>query len=425
MSGQATIGSDALAKGSSIRVTALCRLLAAAQLGLVAVTWKLWTPQTVFPQVPLLQSACDLPGWLDWCCLSLFVTASVVLFIGVRGEIVRRVSAAVAALALAGFFVLDQHRLQPWAWQFFLLLLLIALADDHTIWRGWTWLVISIYFWSAVSKLDYSFCHDQGPALIGGLKQALGLRGIPNRWTESIDSAAALCLAIGELGVALLLAFARTRRFGLWGGTLMHVGLLVALGPFGLRHSNGVLLWNTFFIAQDWLLFCGCAKHHVGSEMTSDARISPRHRIALALIGLFTLGPALELVGYCDHWLGWAVYSARSDQSEVMVNPDSDFQGPVNQSVDNRLLIGSWSLQQLAVPIYPQHRFHVGVVLDLAEHHGFRGVLVLKRPPDRLSGRPSGENISIPVDDAAAVELNKMAESFFWNARPRRLTSLQ
>lgn len=417
-------GREPMVVEPTARNTVHCQLLAVGLLSLIAATWKLWIPQSAFPQVPLLRAACELPGWIDWTCLAVLIVASVALFIAARPGRFRRISAAAVASALAAFFVLDQHRLQPWAWQFFLLSLLLALADDSTVRRGWVWLVISIYFWSAVSKLDYTFCHDQGPALIRGLKHAIGIRGIPNRWTDSIDIGAALVLALGELVVAILLSYSRTRPAGLWAATVMHLGLLLALGPLGLNHSHGVLLWNLFFIAQDWLLF-----GHRSAINPSQARpanpASLRQRVVQAFIGLVIVWPALELVGYCDHWLGWAVYSARSDQAEVIVNPDIEPEPAINRTIDNRLLIAPWSLQQLAAPVYPQHRFLVGVVLDLAEHHQFRGTLVLKKTPDRFSGQPAGENLTIPVEDAAAVELNHVADTFFWNARPRRLTSGQ
>ncbi|MFX4944919.1 hypothetical protein ABTB59_19260, partial [Acinetobacter baumannii] len=39
----------------------LFRLLAIGQALLIAVTWPLWTPQTAFPQVPLVQAAGKCP----------------------------------------------------------------------------------------------------------------------------------------------------------------------------------------------------------------------------------------------------------------------------------------------------------------------------------------------------------------------------
>ena len=107
----------------------LIRWLAVGVLALVAATWKLWTPQAVFPQVPLIRAACDWPGWLDWGCLAVLVASSLtMLFVARRGWLGRG-SCLGLAVSLSGFFVLDQHRLQPWAWQFFLLAVLLSLAD--------------------------------------------------------------------------------------------------------------------------------------------------------------------------------------------------------------------------------------------------------------------------------------------------------
>ncbi|MBS0203661.1 MAG: hypothetical protein JSS49_12220 [Planctomycetes bacterium] len=423
----------------------LTRLLAIGVLALVAGTWKLWTPQTVFPQVPLISAACNWPAWCDWVCLSLLALSSVALLLFPLQ--CRRMASAGVALALAGFFVLDQHRLQPWAWQFFLLALLLSLADDATARRGWNWLAISIYFWSAISKLDYTFCHEQGPALLGGLKQAMGVRGLETQWTRLVDVAGSFGFALGELSVAILLAWPRTRGLGLWIAILMHVTLLAALGPLGLNHSHGVLLWNLFFIAQDWLLFRSI-RHQ--STLSDDQTSVPwitrirnrlewpqaaRSRLALALIVGAIIWPSLEPVGLCDHWLAWAVYSARPGQSHIIANSGMNLGGlPITEKISRDSIemdstmhhplvvhiieTGRWSLQALGVPILPEVRFQIGVACHLAEHAHFRGAVILSTPANRWTGASSQQIVSFgnyPEGDVATI-----AKSFFWNSRQRR-----
>ncbi len=430
----------------------LTRLLAIGQLVLLAATWKLWTPQTDFPQIPLIRAACDWPGWVDWVCLGILIASSIVLLIVARRGCISRAASAGIAISLAVFFVLDQHRLQPWAWQFFLLAILRSLADDTTARRGWMWLAISIYFWSGVSKLDYTFCHEQGPALLGGLKQAMGMRGMPNRWTETIDIVGSFCFALGELGVAVLLAWPRTRWLGLWTATIMHATLLVALGPQGLNHSHGVLLWNVFFIAQDWMLFrtfritptpgatsaTGTRWQRLRSRMEW-----PRHfrvRAALVTIIAAMLWPLLEPVGLCDHWLAWAVYSARPGQVEVVAHLDMDikklpmqtqeiwaeFAWPLGYAlhpvVYHTLNVSQWSLDKLAVPNYPQSRFQVGVAMFLVDHFDFQGTVVLWKPRNRWTGKPVS-NTAVFVGRGTIGELETLADSFFWNVRPRKMAN--
>lgn len=418
------------------------RLLAAGLLALVAVTWKLWTPQDVFPQVPLIRAACDWPGWFDWVCLAVLVASSLTLLVvGQRGWWSRG-SCIAMALSLAGFFILDQHRLQPWAWQFFLLAVLLSLADDTTARRGWRWLVIGIYFWSAVSKLDYTFCHEQGPALLGGLKQAMGLRGMPNRWTEALDVVGSLGIALGELSVAVLLAWPRARWLGLWTATIMHLALLAALGPFGLNHSLGVLLWNVFFIVQNWLLFREAAASHPPSGETALIQVgswlrdlatwptSRPNRLALGVIAAAMAWPVLEPFGYCDHWLAWAVYSARTDVFEVSLRIETNVSfRPVSASphliiehfgANGRFDLARWSLNELAAPIYPQNRFHVGVwlaVLNRGDPELTNAWLYLWGPRHRWTARTVHARGLVRRD-----EIEAEADNFFWNAHPRLAT---
>ena len=37
---------------------------------LFAATWRLWTPQTVFPQIPFFAALRTVPGWIDWFALA-------------------------------------------------------------------------------------------------------------------------------------------------------------------------------------------------------------------------------------------------------------------------------------------------------------------------------------------------------------------
>lgn len=433
--------------------THLRRFLAIFQLALVAAPWKLWTPQTVFPQVPLLEFACDLPGWCDGICLAGLVSSSTLLLFLATHELWSRISTGVVVISLAGLFLLDQHRLQPWAWQFFLLAILLTLADDQTARRGWMWLAISIYFWSAVSKLDYTFFHQQGPALLGGLKKAAGLLGGENRWTQLFDIAGSMLFVGGEFGVSLLLMVPRTRWLGLWGAIGMHLTLLATLGPFGLNHSKGVLLWNLFFIGQAWLLFHTTARAGTASlsisrresawRIWNDCRsASGANRAAMAVILLAVLWPSLESFGLCDHWLAWSVYSARPGHANLQSSTQFDaqrfripyydqttwdlFEGdspdaPIHRST-RYLNLAEWSLQELGVPIYPESRFQVGVAWSLARERQLRGRLELIPAGSRFTGEPLSESTYLEIGPAAQEDLERIASTYNWNARPRNLT---
>ena len=415
----------------------LTRWLAIGLLALVTSTWKLWTPQAVFPQVPLIRAACDWPGWLDWGCLAVLVASALtMLFVARRGWLGRG-SCLGLAVSLSGFFVLDQHRLQPWAWQFLLLAVLLSLADDDTARRGWRWLVIGIYFWSAVSKLDYTFCHEQGPALLEGLRRAMGLRGLPNPWTEALDIVGSLGIALSELGVAVLLAWPRARWLGLWAATTMHVALLAALGPLGLNHSLGVLLWNAFFLVQNWLLFRATAGERpvVGETFPAQMRqwwrdlatwpASRTNRLALGTILAAMTWPVLEPLGYCDHWLAWAVYSARAETVHIIAidtektchsNWEPIRLNGVDLEAGKTLDISGRSLRVLGVPICPHERFQIGVTSALLQAERIHyAVVTVNYVPQRVTGKVS-------VRRFLREELLEELDRHTINAHPRMAT---
>ena len=51
------------------QVVWLRKAMAGFGLLLLANTWRLWTPQTEFPQIPFFSLLIDVPGVVDWIAL--------------------------------------------------------------------------------------------------------------------------------------------------------------------------------------------------------------------------------------------------------------------------------------------------------------------------------------------------------------------
>jgi len=113
----------------------LRKTMAAFGLLLFAITWRLWTPQTEFPQIPFFRWLVNVPGAVDWIVASAMTVGLVAMLLGTqrwaRGSLVLFL-ASTAVLVL-----LNQHRLQPWV---YLLLvtggLLVCLPNKTSL----TWL---------------------------------------------------------------------------------------------------------------------------------------------------------------------------------------------------------------------------------------------------------------------------------------------
>lgn len=276
------------------------------------------------------------------------------------------------SLALACLFLTNQHRLQPWAYQGWLYGILFACLPAATAKRFLIALTISIYAYSALGKFDQQFLHTVGPDLVTALLPWLD-RGVES--TDELLSIAAAALPTAELGLAICLAIPHTRRFAGVAAIAMHGLLLIALGPLGLGHSHAVLAWNVFLAAQAWLVFV--KPPPVEPPQQSVGSWQPAAGMAARLIVLAALGlPLLERTGYWDHWLSWSLYSPHTSRVDVQLHRTATAALPQSAAEFLRpsseqdgwydLALDRWSLAQLAVPVYPQARFQLGVAQDLS-----------------------------------------------------------
>lgn len=394
------------------RQTKLCRWWAVAGLALFGATWKLWTPQTEFPQVPLFGWAGSLPPIVDWLAFGVLLGS---LTVAAWKPDSRRSWIAIA-VSLGVLMVLDQHRLQPWAWQLLLMAIWWSSANvgqasnlPHVV------LTISIYFWSAISKLDADFVASHGQTLIEALFRSVGINAA--HWPASAKSWLAIFLPIGELLVAIGLCWSRTQRAALIAATALHVGLILALGPLGLGHRPGVLLWNVAFVGHGWLLFgrhaCWSTRS-AGEGATSPKSRVPSLTLRVGLLAFVCVWPVTERWGLCDRWLAWSVYAARSERVSVALTDEGLLRLPESARrcvTDGELPLDRWSLAALDVPIYPQLRFQFGVVEWLRRRCGEENLVEVIVQHSRGAG---GE-----VERLTVEQCDERRRVFWINSQPQ------
>lgn len=397
----------------------LVNLLAIGQVAFFLTT-SLWWPPFGFPQVPLLAVARDWPIGVD---VVAFVGSLSGMFLQRRAELSQtgRLRHGVCALSFAVLFLLNQHRVQTWAYQFFILHVWLTLAQPRHVLVGWRWLTISIYVYSAMSKFDYGFCMQHGPFLWDGFLHVWGFPHGTANWPASLRFLAAASMPITEFLAALALCFQRTQRLGLVMSIVMHGFLLVTLSPWGHNHSLGVLLWNGFFIVQNLLLFPGPVAL---SSLGTWKPAATRSKIAWGFLMFFLIAPVGEPFGLWDHWPSWAVYAARPAKTSVFIHEDDllrippelqrYLQPPAPLDVWHPIRLDRWSLDVAKVPIYPETRFHVGVALAFAERCQIATMKIeIDSPPNRWTGeRTRKESVGLEA-------IHQLAATFRLNAQPR------
>lgn len=262
-----------------------------------------------------------------------------------------------------GLVLLDQHRLQPWMYQFLVFAILVAFSKPRSALFWMRWIVISIYIFSAISKFDYQFIHTVGDQMLSTLVSFIGLDS--STWPANVRYWLVVAFPFGELLVGLGLASAKTRKLVIPFAIALHVTLLLILGPLGMGHRPGVLVWNMFFIAQAVLLFGGRPLRQSTAD-ESVSRDGPLEFVGSLVAMLVILFPATQAIGICDHWPAWEVYAPRSSRVEIASSGlefKSSSGGAPSPETEPWLNLQQWSLVELGVPIYPEGRFQLAIAM--------------------------------------------------------------
>jgi len=405
-------------------------------IALVASTWRLWTPQTGFPQVPLFSILCAAAVWIDWICLACLTAGLLALSMLGPG----RLNTCGCILILASLLVLvclDQHRLQPWAYQLWLFTAIWLCCDDKRDLSLMRWLMVSIYFYSAFGKFDFEFLHTVGQQMLGAMAKLVGQDSstIP----ASMRLAIVAAFPMTELAIAFGLAWPKSRRIAGLLAIVLHFTLIAILGPWGLNHRLGVLIWNALFSVQAFYLFVVKRKTEPSNRIdalqpmrNNSGRLSVvSQTICIALIAMVIALPCTERFGIWDHWPSWALYAPHSSRVRVEVAGPSVGKLPAELVAliaqpslpEGEILdwvivpLDAWSLRSFDTPIYPQSRFQLGVaktIASLIDSESEVRVTILG-----TASRFTGQRQSQVLE--GSTQIDKAGANYWFNANPRRL----
>jgi hypothetical protein len=386
------------------------RLVVAAALaaGLLLAP-RLFLATRVYPRAPVLDGWPLLPTPLDLVVLGALLAAlgGVALAPRPRGW---AAAATVLALILAAD---DQSRWQPWFYQYVAMLAALALAretgDTLAAWRA---VLVGLYLWSGVQKLNAAFMTHLFPWLVeplaGVLPLALG-RVLLGGW---------MLVPAMEIAVAVGLLVPRLRRVAVAAAIAIHLVILGLLGPLGHGTNAVVWPWNLAMAALVALLFWN------GGPVAARHVLVPRrlgvHAAALLLFGVL---PALSFSGRWDAYLSGALYSGNIKAAALSVTdavaarlPDPARRHVVrNRMGANVLDVWEWSMDELAVPAYPEDRVFRAVARDVCRLAADPADVVLV-----VFGRPgalTGDREVTRCDCAAIRRLGP------WGARPCRVVA--
>lgn len=347
--------------------------LGGATLVMLALSWPLWVGGDTIPRVPFVRRLPAVSGLGSGIAFGLLLGALAVSTTRVAWRGALTLGLGILVALILG----DQHRFQPWAYQFLMIgLLLVCLPPAQALTYA-RWWFVSLYFYSGLSKLDVSFCNELGNLFLVTAVRPLGLE--PAEWPAAWRIGAILAMPLGEIGVATALLVPRTRRIGLAAALALHAALLGILGPWGLRHSGIVLVWNAAMMIELAILFGPRFSVPEEAAPTGTGRLlGGLARLGFWLAAILPLG---ERWGWCDTWPAHALYASHSERTEVFLHDaqwdelTTDLKAHLKEpGLDpwRRFDLTAWSRDARGVPVYPQGRACNGLAESIAARYGGR-----------------------------------------------------
>ena len=357
-------------------------------LGL-AMSSRVWIGPRSYPLTPVFDLFGSLLHLSDTVLFAaLFALAAVIL---VYPKPQKFIAAFVAIVAI--FCLLDVTRLQPWVYQYGLVVLTLGLfswdSDDVTG-RQRTLnivrlIVAATYVFSGLQKINAEFIEQVFPDLVQPISDAVPVSAYP----LYLAGFAAPFIQIA-FGIGLLTR--RFRRVSLIAAVAMHVFILAMLGPFGANWNSIVWPWTAALAAFDLLLFTGKEKFSL-----RDVLWTRRYPYHAAVLGLLAVAPLLSFFGLWDAYLSAALYSGNLTEAFIYVTEEGkrvlpeDISRHLEETAPGHyeLDFGRWSVADLNVTPYPETRVYKRVAKQVCQRMRDSDDLVLVIREQRLFlGKP-------------------------------------
>lgn len=381
------------------RLTVFRWLLCAAFIGGISFSIQLWFPTSrSFPRAPVLFAPPEASMLAaEWSLSTILVVALILTMVSKRPALL----SVLALVTLSVLVAFDQSRLQPWVYQYSLLLGVLALHDwrtndvavsDRTL-SLLQLTVAAVYFWSGLQKLNFTFVHEIFPALLDPLLNALP-------WLPQPASGVGIFVALTEILIGCGLLYPRTRDLFVWLALTMHgvaLALLIARG-----YNSVVWIWNCALMLVVTILFW---RSDIYFWRPSRVRQDLKSKLAIAVTLSAALLPLLSFLVWWDMYLSGALYSGNTPVGVVKVDRKVGTQLPatakaqlfsVETTGEEVLPLLEWSMADLNVPVYPETRVYKQITVDICKLATNKNEieLIVKERPTIFSGRYNVTRIS-------------------------------
>jgi uncharacterized membrane protein YphA (DoxX/SURF4 family) len=337
------------------------------------ITYKLWLSTRLFPLAPV-GNFLYAP---DWVHLGLFITSLLCLLALLAAPSFKVIPPLLFTLEVLTC-LLDQNRWQPWEYQYLFTLVIFAgyRNKDAAMKNVLVFMLAAIYFYGGLSKLNEGFLLMQWDHMILTAYFKTPTAVVQNTVVHLCGYLLGATEALAGIG----LLFRPTRKVAAIFLALMHVFILLVVGPLGLRYNISIWPWNVAMIGYLALFLSRKSKveslkSKVESRKSGTPTESPNillvsFRAPLSLIALIIWGilPALNYIGLWDNYLSASLYSGKIPFMAVCID-DTTAVRPLKPYLSKTdtlhlcngqalLNVTAWAMKEMKAPPYPELRVY-------------------------------------------------------------------
>jgi hypothetical protein len=326
----------------------------------ILLSHNLWAGDRWFPKTTFMDDYFGVPAPYDYIHLIILISLLIFSFISQK-------KAPNIFLVLFCLYLCfdDQNRLQPWFYNYILILFILLFykyrVDESnnytTVFISLQLLVALIYFFSGIQKMNASFVPDTFEWMVSSFDKVLSERQL-NLVTKFGNGVPYFELIIG---VGLLIKPLRYIIIPLV--IIMHIFILMTLGPMGKDYNIVIWPWNIIMIILVLLLFA-----NVKQERFFDISFLFKGLSFYIVITLMLIFPIFSLKNQYDSYLSSSLYSSNLNDCQLILSNKAYKQLPyyirrfvVKKDDNNILYIKKWAAEELNVPCVPEYRIYKNV----------------------------------------------------------------
>lgn len=326
----------------------------------ILLSHNLWAGDRWFPKAAFIDGYWGIPAPYDYINLVVLIGLLVFSFSSQK-----KLPGILLVLFCVYLCFDDQNRLQPWFYNYTLILFILLFykyrVDEPnnytTVFISLQLLVTLIYIFSGIQKLNASFVPDTFKWMISSFDTLLSTRQL-NLVTKFGNVVPYFELIIG---VGLLIKPLRFIIIPLV--ILMHLFILIMLGPMGKDYNMIIWPWNIIMIVLVLLLFA-----NVKQERFFDIAILFKGLSFYIVITLMLIFPLFSLKNQYDSYFSSSLFSSNLNDCQLILSNKAYNKLPyyirsfvIKNDNQNVLYIKKWAINELHVPCVPEYRIFKNV----------------------------------------------------------------